>query len=321
MRFKALITLCVFQFCALYNTSAQEPNIAMFQPLPAIAPSTENPITPGKIELGKMLFNDTRLSVGSDVSCNTCHSLAKFGVDNQPTSSGHKGQKGDRNSPTVYNAALHFAQFWDGRAKDVEEQALGPVMNPVEMAMPSEEVVVGRLKADTNYAELFKKAFPKESDPVNFKNMGKAIGAFERTLLTPSRFDDYLKGNKEALTADEKKGLNIFVNTGCTMCHMGPAVGGLMFQKLGLVKAYETKDPGRFKVTHNEADKFFFKVPSLRNVEKTAPYFHDGSIATLDQAVRTMAEYQLGKKLSDEEVAGIITFLKTLTGTLPADVK
>lgn len=300
---------------------ADDVNLGAFKPLPASAENPENPLTPQKIALGKKLYLDNRLSGDRDISCNTCHHLNHYGVDNLPTSQGHKGQLGNRNAPTVYNAALHIAQFWDGRSKDVEAQALGPVMNPVEMAMPSEGEVLSRVKADKDYPALFAKAFPAEKEPVTFQNIGKAIGAFERTLLTPSRFDKFLAGDKKALTAPEQEGLKVFVNTGCIMCHNGAPVGGLMFQKLGLVRPYETKDLGRYEVTKNDADKYFFKVPSLRNIAETAPYFHDGSIKTLPEAVKLMGAHQLGKDLSENDVASIVTFLRSLTGTIPASAK
>jgi cytochrome c peroxidase len=290
---------------------------ASFSPLPENAATVEQPTTSDRVALGKSLYFDTRLSKNNTMSCNSCHNLATFGVDNEPTSPGHEGKRGGRNSPSVFNAALHTAQFWDGRAKDVEAQALGPILNPIEMGMESEAKVVERLKADPATVAAFGKAFPGETDPVTYPNIGKAIGAFERTLITPSRFDAYLKGDEKALSAAEVSGAKLFVETGCTACHMGSTLGGQVYQKLGLVKEYETKDLGRFEVTKNDADKKFFKVPSLRNVAKTGPYFHDGSIATLEKAVSIMGEYQLGKKLTDEQVASIVTFLGSLTGTPP----
>ncbi|MCO6429363.1 MAG: cytochrome-c peroxidase [Deltaproteobacteria bacterium] len=307
------------QLPAIRTASAEiDPVIkALFPPLPKSADSPHNPGTPEKIALGKRLYSETKLSKAEGLSCNSCHDLKNYGVDNEATSLGHNNQRGTRNSPTVYNAALHIAQFWDGRAKDVEEQALGPMMNPVEMAMATEVEVIQRLSKDPSYIEAFKKAFPGEKEPLNFQNVGKAIGAFERTLLTPSRFDAYLKGDEKALSAEEIRGLKTFHETGCTMCHAGATVGGQMFQKLGLVKPYETKDLGRYEVTKNEAEKYFFKVPSLRNIEKTAPYFHDGNVKTLDEAVRLMAEHQLGRTLTDGQVNDIVTFLKALTGELP----
>jgi cytochrome c peroxidase len=286
---------------------------AVFSPLPDSAPSAQNPLTPEKIALGKKLYNDKRLSKAQDISCNSCHRLDTFGVDNEPTSPGHLGKRGGRNSPSSFNAALHVAQFWDGRAGTVEEQALGPILNPIEMAMESDAAVIDRLKADPATVKEFQAAFPGEKNPVTYPNLGKAIGAFERTLITPSRFDDFLRGDSSALTEEEKKGGKLFVETGCTACHNGATIGGMMYQKLGLVKPYPTKDLGRAEVTKNEADKFMFKVPSLRNVAKTAPYFHDGSVKTLPEAVSLMAEYQLGKKLDDAQVASIVTFLNALT--------
>ena len=286
---------------------------AIFSPLPSVADSTENKVTPEKVALGKKLYLDKRLSKDNDISCNSCHRLDSFGVDNEPTSPGHKGQRGGRNSPSSFNAALHATQFWDGRAETVEKQALGPILNPGEMAMPSEQAVIDRLTADKALVAEFAKAFPGEKNPVTYTNVGKAIGAFERTLITPSRFDDYLKGDSSALTAEEKKGAELFVQTGCVACHNGATFGGNSFQKLGVVKPYPSKDLGRYEVTKNEADKLMFKVPSLRNVAKTGPYFHDGSVKTLDQAVSLMAEHQLGRQLSAEQVQEIVTFLNSLT--------
>ena len=287
---------------------------AIFKSLPKDMFEPGNVPSEDKISLGKKLYLEKELSVNKDLSCNSCHKLDSYGVDNEPTSSGTKGQKGNRNSPTSFNAALHVAQFWDGRAKDVEAQALGPILNPVEMAMPSKEEVVKRISSKPEYVALFKKAFPGEGEPITYDNIGKAIGAFERTLVTPSKFDKYLNGDDKALSDDEKKGMLMFSKAGCITCHNGVAVGGAMYQKLGLVKPYPTKDLGRYEHTKNEADKYFFKVPSLRNVEKTAPYFHDGSIKTLPEAVKLMASHQLGRDLSDDEIGQIVTFLKTLTG-------
>lgn len=313
--FIAFLTLAALPCCL--QAEAADPALAMFAPLPDTAPSVDNPLSPQKIKLGRKLYFEKALSSSKEISCNSCHGLNTFGVDNQPTSPGHMGQRGDRNSPTVYNAALHFAQFWDGRARDVEEQALGPILNPVEMAMGSDAEVLERIKLMPEYVKLFKEAFPEEKEPMSYANLGKAIGAFERTLLTPSRFDNYLKGDKQALNADEIKGLKTFVESGCTVCHSGAALGGSMYQKLGLVIPYATKDEGRYKVTKNEADKYFFKVPSLRNVEKTGPWFHDGSITSLEESVRLMGYHQLGQKLEEDKIKSIVTFLRTLTGTHP----
>lgn len=291
----------------------------MFKVLPAEMSAEAYPVTEAQITLGRILYYDPRLSRNQDISCNSCHDLARYGVDGQPTSSGDKGQLGGRNSPTTYNAALHIAQFWDGRAADVEAQAKGPILNPVEMAMADEDSVIKVLKSIPGYPELFQAAFPDDANPVNYDNVGRAIGAFERRLVTPAPFDRFLAGDLTALDAAQLAGLSTFVDSGCASCHSGAGLGGGMYQKLGLVKPFETADTGRAGVTQNEADKFFFKVPSLRNIDQTAPYFHDGTVATLDAAIRLMAEHQLGKALTDQEVAGITGFLGSLTGTIPAD--
>lgn len=282
-----------------------------FEPLPeSIIDEEENAAL---IELGKTLYLDPRLSINDKISCNSCHQLDNYGVDNEPTSPGHDNKRGDRNSPTTMNAALHIAQFWDGRASDVEEQALGPILNPIEMGMPSKGAVVSKLQAINEYQKLFAAAFPDQKHPFNYNNIGVAIGAFERTLLTPSRFDDYLKGNEDALNQVEKKGLNKFINAGCVTCHNGVVIGGNSYQKIGVVESYETDDPGRFEVTHIESDKKKFKVPSLRNITKTGPYFHDGSVETLDEAIRLMAKHQLGKDVDAAFIEDVKAFLGSLT--------
>jgi len=302
------------------SSTIDSAQLSMFAPLPDAFPVKTGVATEEQINLGRMLYYETRLSRSQEISCNSCHMLDKYGVDNEPTSDGHKGQKGDRNSPTVYNAAGEFVQFWDGRAVDVEEQAKGPVLNQVEMAMPSEKHVVAVLKSMPAYVIAFKKAFPKDRDPVTYDNMGKAIGAFERKLVTPARWDKFLKGDQTALTAEEKTGCNRFLAAGCQNCHSGVLLGGNMYQKMGVVKAYpDQSDPGRAKVTKADADKLFFKVPSLRNVAKTGPYFHNGKVAALEQAVTEMADYQTGKRLSPEDTKLIVAFLKTLTGELPVE--
>lgn len=287
--------------------------------LPEKMLSANGTLSNDAVVLGKQLYFDPRLSKNQDISCNTCHGLDTYGVDNKPTSPGHKGQLGTRNSPTVYNAALHSVQFWDGRAKDVEAQALGPIVNPVEMGMKDEAAVLAVLRSIPEYVASFKKVFPTEKDPVTYANLGKVIGSFERTLVTPSRWDKYLAGEDEALTNDERAGLAKFIDTGCNTCHYGAGVGGRDFKKLGQAKAWPTeiKDNGRFDATKDNADKYFFKVPSLRNIEKTGPYFHDGSVKTLEEAVKLMGTYQLGKDLSTSDVESIVTFLKSLTGELP----
>jgi cytochrome c peroxidase len=295
-------------------------HLALFGALPTAIESKDNPITDEKVALGRMLYFDARLSKNQDVSCNTCHDLARFGVDGKPVSAGHKQQPGTRNSPTVFNAAGRTAQFWDGRAATVEEQALGPMTNPVEMAMPGLDRVVATVKSIPGYVAAFERAFPGEKDPITGPNLGKAIGAYERKLVTPSKWDRYLATRDASLlTADEKAGFEKFVATGCTACHAGTYVGGAMFQKTGLVKPWPNlKDGGRFEVTKNEGDRMMFVVPTLRNVARTAPYFHDGSAQTLDEAVKMMAEYNLGKQLTDEDTKQLVAWLDTLTGEPPA---
>ncbi len=292
-----------------------------FRPLPASFENETNPATQAKVELGRMLYFEKRLSKSGQFSCNSCHDLATYGVDNQPTSTGHNGQKGSRNSPTVYNAAGEFAQFWDGRAQTVEEQAKGPMLNPVEMALVSGDEAAAILKRYPEYVRRFREAFPGEADAVTFDNAARAIGAFERKLVTPSKWDRFLKGDQDALTEQERMGFHTFMHTGCASCHSGTLVGGGSFQKLGAEKAYpDSSDTGRHQVTKNAQDRMMFKVPSLRNVEKTGPYFHNGKVGKLEEAVAQMAEYQLGTKLKQEEVESIVAWLKTLTGAPPAEL-
>ncbi len=308
-------------------TELQQKANSLFGTLPAVAENPDNPITDVKVTLGKKLYFDKMLSKDNTQSCNTCHNLDTFGVDNSPFSKGNDGEFGGRNSPTTLNSALHMAQFWDGREPDVEAQAGGPILNPVEMAMPNEESVIKRLKGVQEYVDLFAKAFPGEKSPITYDNLKKAIGAFERKLITPSRFDDYLAGNDKALTQNEKDGLSTFIDVGCTTCHMGNLLGGNMYQKFGLFGDYwtytksEKIDFGRYDVTKNETDKYVFKVPSLRNIEKTFPYFHDGSIQDLKESVAIMGKSQLNRELTEKELDDIVAFLKSLTGKVPDELK
>ncbi len=294
-----------------------------FGTLPATAASNQNILSEDKVELGKKLYFDTRLSADNTISCNSCHNLNNgTGVDNLSFSPGVNGTLGGRNSPTVLNAAFHSSQFWDGRSASIEEQAGEPILNPVEMAMPSEKAVVDKLKKTTDYPPLFAKAFPDDADALSYANLELAIGAFERTLITPSRYDEFIAGNDEALTEKELAGLKTFIDAECTTCHNGKAFGGNMFQKFGLYGNYwehtnsKNIDNGRFDVTQNESDKYMFKVPSLRNIAKTAPYFHDGSVADLGQAVKIMGELQTEKKLTATDVDNIVAFLTSLNGNL-----
>lgn len=307
---------------ALVNTAKM-----FFKVLPELANETENDITDAKVKLGQVLFYDPRLSKSGNNSCNSCHNLSSYGVDNVPTSLGDAGKPGDRNSPTVFNAALHNMQFWDGRAKTIEEQAGMPILNPDEMAIPHKGFLVTRLHKDTVYHKLFVSAFPGEPEPVSFANVRKAIGAFERTLLTPSRFDKFMDGDVTVLYTEEKAGLKIFIDAGCVSCHNGVGIGGGTLAQFGIYTDYRTlthsrlDDEGRLLVTGENADRDVFKVPGLRNVDKTYPYFHDGSIASLDSSIQIMAKAQLNKTLSGEEVKNIVAFLKTMTGDIREEAK
>ncbi len=273
---------------------------------------------PALVELGKKLYFDPRLSKSGFISCNSCHNLSMGGTDNIKTSIGHNWHQGPINSPTVLNSSMNLAQFWDGRAADLKAQAGGPIDNPGEMGF-THELAVSVLQSIPAYVAEFKKSFG--SDKVTIDEVTTAIAAFEETLVTPnSRFDKWLKGDKKALSADEIAGYTLFKESGCVACHNGPAVGGNSYQKMGVVEPYKTtnKAEGRSGVTGKDADRFNFKVPTLRNVELTYPYFHDGEAATLKDAVNTMARVQLGKKFTDKENAKIVAFLKTLTGDQPS---
>jgi cytochrome c peroxidase len=269
-----------------------------------------------------MLYFEPRLSASWLISCNTCHNLGLGGVDLLETSVGHGWQKGPRNAPTVLNAVYNIAQFWDGRAKDLEEQAMGPVQAAVEMNSTPERSVK-TLKSIPEYVERFSAAFPDEKDPVSFENMAKAIEAFEATLITPgSRLDKYLEGDAAALDAKEKEGLKLFLDRGCSACHNGLNIGGSGYFPFGVVEKpgadiLPPEDKGRFVVTHTVSDEYVFKSPSLRNIELTPPYFHSGKVWSLEQAVALMGSAQLGQQLTDEETRAIAVFLKTMTGEQP----
>jgi len=272
---------------------------------------------PDKVALGRALFYEKRLSRDSRVACNSCHSLTKYGIDGRPTSTGVDGQRGGRNAPTVYNAATHIAQFWDGRASTIEQQATGPILNPIEMAMPNEQAVVAALRSVPAYADMFRRAFPGERQPLTLKNVGEAIGAFERGLVTTSRWDRFIAGDSSALTAVEKHGLRVFLDAGCMVCHTGPQVGGTMFQKVGAVIPWPNQqDEGRSAVTKTAADRMVFKVPSLKNIAETAPYFHDGSGADLETAIHKMGLHQLGVDLEDADVKAIAAWMRSMTGEI-----
>ncbi len=291
-----------------------------FAPLPAQFEKADNPITDAKVKLGRMLYFEQRLSKNHDVACSTCHPLDDFGMDGSRVSTGHLDQVGTRNSPSVYNAAGLVAQFWDGRSRDVEEQAGEPILNPVEMAMPDEARVVATLRTIPGYVEEFARAFPGEAEPLTYANLERAIGAFERLLVTPSRFDEYVGGKRDALSADEELGFRRFVELGCAACHNGPTVGGSTFEMLGLIEPYpDQSDLGRYDVTKKDADRMLFRTPGLRNVAKTAPYFHDGKVAELRTAIELMGRHQLGLTIEAGDIALLTAFLGALTGKLPPE--
>jgi cytochrome c peroxidase len=319
MRYLATLLLVVLALaCQRQEVVIDSAQLAMFAPLPASVPSEANPATPAKVELGWRLYYETQLSADGSQSCNSCHLLDAYGAEPEEVSTGVTGVQGTRNAPTVYNAAGHIAQFWDGRAPDVEEQAKGPILNPIEMGMTSPDQVMSRLAALPGYRDAFTAAFPGDANAFTYDNVGNAIGAFERQLLTPARWDRYLEGDAAALTDDEKQGLKEFLDTGCQACHNGPYLGGRMFQRMGAVQPWpDATDLGRMTVTTEPADSMVFKVPSLRNVAQTAPYFNAGAASTLDEGVRLMARHQLGRELSEAQIASIIMFLGALTGDVP----
>lgn len=296
-----------------------------FQPLSSV--EVDRPDS-NMVKLGKYLFFDTRLSGEGNISCNSCHSLSNFGVDNEQFSLGDdQKSRGGRNSPTVFHAALHKMQFWDGRAADVEEQAGGPILNPIEHNIKNKEQLVDRLRKVDIYQQLFPAAFKDDADPISFDNVTRAIGAFERTLMPESRFDKYLEGDMSALSVQEQAGLEVFITTGCITCHNGVALGGQILQKFGLFGDYwestgsEKVDAGVFDVSQDEAERFLFKVPGLRNITHTWPYFHDGSVKDLDEAVRIMGKLQRGVDMSEKEVEDVVVFLGSLSGDITDEVK
>lgn len=293
-----------------------------FAPVPSTIPAlNDNPLTPEKIDLGKALFFDPRMSASGVFSCNSCHNLATGGDDNMPTSIGHGWQKGPRNAPTVLNAIFNEAQFWDGRAPDLAEQAKGPVQAGVEMANTPDNVVA-TLKSMPQYVEWFEAAFPDQDDPVTFDNFAKAIEAYEATLITPAPFDAWLNGDDAALDEQQKLGLQLFVDAGCASCHGGVNVGGNGYFPFGLVEkpgaeVLPADDKGRFAVTETAIDEYVFRAAPLRNIAVTAPYFHSGSVWDLNTAVAIMATSQLGADLNDDEIGAITAFLTSLTGDVP----
>ena len=325
----SLLRSYLIVFIGIYSLSV---NAAEWQALPTEAPApADNPTTPEKVELGQMLYLDPRFSSTGTVSCNSCHNVMLGGEDNRAVSMGVHGQTGGRSAPTVWNSGFSSAQFWDGRAVSLEEQAKGPVTNPIEMGMGELEEAMNRVRDIPGYKAYFEKAFGTDN-PMTVENAAKAVAAYERTLITPnSAYDRYVKGDKKALSEQQLRGMNSFASVGCTACHSGAAFNGPtmspgsgFFMKFptftdnDYVKQYNlTEDTGRFTVTKNDADKHMWKVPTVRNAALTAPYFHNGSVATLDEAVRVMAKVQLNQDLTDGQVADIVAFLSALTGEFP----
>jgi len=293
---------------------------SLFAPLPEKAESTENPVTDDKVALGRALYFDARLSKGGALSCSSCHDLDKHGVDPKPLSAGAEGKPMARNTPTVLNAAVGFAEGWTGRAETIEAETRLHLLDPAIYGQ-TEASVATTLKGIAGYADLFTRAFPGVKDAVSVDNATAAIGAFTRKLLTPSPWDKFLKGDKTALTNDQKKGFLKFVEVGCPTCHLGALVGATMYQKLGKEKPWpDLHDKGRVEVTKSPADESLFKVAQLRNVVDTGPYLHDGSMVSLEETIQNMARYQLAKELSKEDAVLIITWLGTLSGPLPKEL-
>ena len=297
---------------------------ALFKPLPQTMGTRDFPTTPARVALGRMLFFDPRWTLEGNVSCATCHQPALYGTDALAKSIGVQHRTHPRNAPTVLNAGLNFIQHWWGDRKNLEDQVEQALIGVFSSGHPDPAAVTARIEAIEGYALLFQQAFPDESKPITSASIGKAIGAYERTLLTPSPFDAYLRGDTRALSPTARNGLQRFISRGCASCHNGTGIGGQMFQKFGVVEEYWKAtgspeiDKGRFGFTKDPADLYVFKVPSLRNAAMTPPYFHDGSVATLDEAVKVMGRVQLGSTLPDAEIGEIVAFLGTLTGTLPA---
>jgi len=287
--------------------------------LPAAMPGSETD-TPERIALGKRLYFERGISLNKTKSCHDCHLLTKNrpGTDNTPTSKGATGVFGKRNTPTVINAGYQSMQFWDGRAHNLAEQAKGPILNPIEMAIRTPEDVIALLKKEPDYAEAFRRAFPGDADPMTYDNLAEAIAAFERTLIAPGRFDRMLAGDQGAMNAREKRGLTKFIQYRCVECHTWATVGGRLYAELGRFHPYtDTADLGRYEETKKKEDRLVFKVPMLRNVTRTPPYFSDGKVATLEEAVRLMGWHQRDMRLTRSDIADLIAFLRTLEGNPP----
>jgi cytochrome c peroxidase len=323
LRLAAVFVILLFGASTVFaDDDLKERAQTLFKPIPKTVSEVKGKtFSPQEVELGKMLYLDPRLSASALISCNTCHNLGMGGADFHETSIGHRWQKGPRNAPTVLNSVFNIAQFWDGRAEDLKQQAKGPVQASVEMGN-TPDMVVKTLKSMPDYVELFKRAFPGQPHPVTFDNMAEAIEAFEATLLTPdSPFDLYLRGDDNALTATQKEGLKLFMGKGCATCHGGINMGGAAYFPFGLVERPPAEiiagDTGRYKITHSKSDEYVFKAPSLRNIELTPPYFHSGKVWNLKEAIKIMGVAQLGAELSAAEVDKIEVFLRATTGVQP----
>ena len=319
----SLLAIATLVTPALAADPLRDQATELFQPIPKEPPAIpDNAATPAKLDLGRMLYFDPRLSQSHNISCNTCHLVGLGGGDGRPTSLGHNWQLGGRNAPTVLNAVFNTAQFWDGRAADLKEQAGGPIANPVEMGITKEHAV-GQLKGIPGYVEAFKAVYPGEADPITYPNIEGAIAVFEATLITPSSpFDRWLEGDDTALDAAQKQGLATFIEKGCAACHNGINIGGGMYAPFGVVQkpGWEYLPPGdrgRYEVTKTVEDDYVFKVPTLRNIELTAPYFHTGNAWDLRQAVAVMGQSQLGEDLTEPEIDQVTAFLRALTGEQP----
>jgi cytochrome c peroxidase len=331
-RVPLVITACAVLVLASASVLAQDADglllqdaRSLFAKLPADFGGRERPLDPSRVALGKALFFDPRWSVDRNVSCSSCHNPALYGADALAKSIGVRGRRHARNAPSVLNVAGDLAANWRGDLRDVEHQAITAALGALSTGHTDHAAWIAQLKSIDGYAAMFERAFPNDADPINPTNLSLAIGAYERTLVSPAPFDSYLDGDVSALTPQARAGLRTFIDVGCAGCHNSAGVGGAMLQKFGVQTDYwlatgsKDIDKGRFDVTRNDADLYVFKVPSLRNVAMTAPYFHDGSVATLAEAVRVMARVQLDRTLADEEVRNIVTFLNSLTGDLPKE--
>jgi cytochrome c peroxidase len=318
--FAILLTAAAAEDAALLK-QAQE----IFQPLPKNMATAEFPITTERVQLGRSLFFDPRLTIDANMSCSSCHQPAFYGTDALAKPTGVRQRPHPRHVPTNLNAGTSFVIHWRGDRTSLEDQVFQALTSPITSGQPDEKAVIDRLASIPGYAPLFKAAFPNEPQPMTLRNIAKSVGAYERTLVTPSPFDFYLAGDQQALPPAAKTGLEKFINTGCAACHNGVGVGGGMYQKFGVVEDYwkatgsDPIDQGRFDVTKDLDDLYVFRVASLRNVAMTPPYFHDGSVATLPDAVKVMARVQLGVSLNDADIGDIVVFLQSLTGELPVD--